>query len=107
MAEWSIRSTIAYLICVAVTHFLPGIEPSPYHPKRTDISEDGMLMLELAEYQYNKMINNTDKPIKLIPVLPNLISSTDEVTIFATPTTMYCPRKRILLPCSKAYFNKK
>ena len=35
-AEWSQRSTIAYTMTVAVSHFLAGV-PSPYHPKCRDI----------------------------------------------------------------------
>ena len=73
-------------MALAVTHVIPGIDPSPYHPKCKDISEDGMIMLILVEEAYNKMLGTRNKPIKATPVLPNLVTSTDKVTIFATPT---------------------
>lgn len=36
------------------------------------------------EDQYNKMIGSDNNKAKLQPVLPNLVTSTDEVTVFAT-----------------------
>ena len=83
-AEWSKCSTIAYTMTMAVSHFIPDIEPTPFHPKREDISKYGLEMLKLVEENYNKLIGNPDKPVNVVPVLPNLVTSTDEVTLFAT-----------------------
>ena len=84
-AEWSQRSTISYGMTVAATHYIADAEPSKYHPKTKDISVDSLEMLNFVEEAYNKMTNNQGKKIKMIPVLPHLVTSTDEVTIFATP----------------------
>ena len=84
-AEWSIRSTISYALAVACAHFIPDIEPTTFHPKKSDLSEEAVELWNLCEYAYNKMIgNNGTSKINLYPVLPNLITSSDEVTVFAT-----------------------
>ena len=43
-AEWSLRSTISYAMTVACTHFLPDIQPTEFHPKMKDLSEESKLM---------------------------------------------------------------
>ena len=83
VAEWSIRSTIAYTMVVAVNHFIPGIVATKYHPKKRDLSPKSLLMWSKVEKAYNKMIGSKEN-IELHPVLPNLVTSTDEMTIFAT-----------------------
>lgn len=87
-AEWSIRSTIAYMMVVAATHFLPGVTPTKYHPKKKDLSPKSLQMWENVEKAYNKMLGNDSNLVQMQPVLPNLITSTDEVTIFATFATV-------------------
>ena len=84
-AEWSIRSTISYIMTVAVTHFIALSKPSPYHPKKNkELNKEAVKLWNLAEKSYNKTIGNEGCSIALLPILPNLITSTDEVTIFAT-----------------------
>ena len=88
IAECSVRSTISYAITVATTHFLPNIQESIYHPKKKELSNEAMEMWNLSEKYYNRMIGNSDIVEKLYPVLPNLVTSTDEITIFATTTNV-------------------
>ena len=83
-AEWSLRSTISYAMSVACTHFILDIQPTQFHPKMKDLSKESKLMWKLVEDQYNKMIGNDDNKAKLQPILPNLVTSTNEVTVFAT-----------------------
>ena len=84
VAEWSIRSTISFLMTVGVSHFLPDINPTVYHPKKKNLSEESALLWNLVESYYNKMIGDESNSTKLLPVLPNLVTSTDKITIFAT-----------------------
>ena len=53
------------------------------------MSKESLETLELVEDQYRKMIGTNDKNLSLTPVLPNLITSTDEVTIFATSSQIH------------------
>ena len=46
-------------------------------------------MWNLVEDAYNKMIGSLKSKAKLLPILPNLITSTDEVTVFATASTVH------------------
>lgn len=84
VAEWSIRSTIAYTMIVATNHFIPGIARTPFHPKKKDLSSRSVEMWDTVEEAYNKMLGNERNKIEMMPVLPNLVTTTDEVTIFAT-----------------------
>ena len=89
IAEWSFRSSIAYCIAVLCTHYLPDVDPSPYHPKRKDLSKEALNTLLMVEKQFNRIIGNPSKSVTLIPILPNLITSTDEVTIFASSSPIH------------------
>lgn len=60
-AEWSQRSTIAYSMTMAATHFVADTEPSKFHLKSKDMSSEGLEMLNLVEESYNKMISNNEK----------------------------------------------
>ena len=84
VAEWSIRSTLAYTMVVATTHFLPDITATKYHPKKKDLSPTSIELWDYAEKAYNKMLGNESNDHTLSPVLPNLVTTTDEVTLFAT-----------------------
>ena len=74
VAEWSIRSTIAYTMVVAVNHFIPGVVATKYHPKKKDLSPKSLSMWSKVEKAYNKMIGS-NKMIELHPVLPNLVTN--------------------------------
>ena len=87
-AEWSMRSTLAYTAIVAVNHLIPPSQPSIYHPKKSELNHDAQELWSLSESCYNCMIGNSITKKKLYPVLPNLITSTNEVTIFATTGTV-------------------
>ena len=85
-AEWSIRSTISYLMVVLATHFVRA-EPSAFHPKMNSLDPEILAAWELVEEVNGKSlsihsINNSIE--KLIPVLPQLVTSTDETTLFIT-----------------------
>ena len=80
-AEWSFRSCISFAMTVAATHFLPDVAPSPFHRRRQDICQKSKELLELVEIEYSKMYR---KDVRVVPVLPNLVTSTDETTVFVT-----------------------
>ena len=86
VAEWSLRSTIAYTMVVAVNHFIPNVTRTVFHPKKKDLCSQSVEMWDFVETAYNKMLGNENKKEELMPVLPNMVTTTDEVTIFATST---------------------
>lgn len=88
-AEWSICSTILYALTVACTHFIRDVTVTDFHPKRKDLSEESLEMWNKVEMEYNKMIGNEQNDVKLQPILPNLITSTDEVTVFVTASVLH------------------
>ena len=89
VAEWSIRSTLAYTMIVATTHFLPNVQSTKYHPKKRDLCKTSLEFWENAESAYNKMLGNNKDFVELQPVLPNLVTTTDEMTLFATTTLVH------------------
>ena len=85
-AEWSVRSTISYALVVLASHFVRA-EPSPYHPKMNSLDPEISAVWELVEETNNKSLSIDPIDItikKLIPVLPQLVTSTDETTLFIT-----------------------
>lgn len=69
-------------------HFIPNAKKTVYHPKKRDLSKALLMLWEMAERAYNKMIVNPSKKEVLTPILSNLVTTTDEVTIFASSTTI-------------------
>ena len=84
IAEWSQRSTISFLFTVAISHFLYDLTPTVYHPKKKDLSKESVLLWNLVEKYHAKMLGISTSKCKMIPVLLNLITSTNKITIFAT-----------------------
>ena len=84
IAEWSIRSTLSYTMIVGTTHFFPDVERTRFHPKKKDLNHRSLEMWNLVEDSYNKMLGISEGKKELLPVLPNMLTTTDEVTIFAT-----------------------
>lgn len=80
-AEWSFRSTISFALCVAATHFLPEVLPSPFHRRKRDLCDKSKELWDMVEIEYSKMFK---KKVNVVPVLPNLVTSTDETTLFVT-----------------------
>ena len=78
-AEWSCRSTISFATCVAVTHFLPDVSPSPFHRRKKDLCDKSKESWNMVENEYKKMFKRN---VNVIPVLPNLVTSTDKKTLF-------------------------
>ena len=80
-AEWSHRSTISFAMSVAVTHFLPNVTPTVFHRRKKDLCDKSKELWDMVEIEYSKIYR---KPTTVIPVLPNLITSTDKTTMFVT-----------------------
>ena len=83
-AEFSVRSTIAYMMVVLSTHFI-NAPPSEFHCRHKDIKKDPVYILlaklnsEALGYKLSE-----DQLTELTYVLPNLITSTDECSLFIT-----------------------
>ena len=86
VAEWSMRSTLCYTMVVAATHFFPNVDRTIFHPRKKDLNPHAIEMWNAVEESYNKMLGFDEVKINMMPVLPNLLTTTDEVTIFATTT---------------------
>ena len=104
VAEWLFQSTISYFCAVLASHYLPDIEPTIFHTKRKDMSREALETLVLVKSQYNKMIGNSDSKVRLTPVLPNLVTSTDECTIFATSSQVHT--KNLFYLTARPTYNK-
>lgn len=102
VAEWSLRSTLAYGMIVASNHFIPNIEPTIYHPKKKDFNPDAIELWDIVENSYNKLISSTpSNKVNLYPVLPHLVTTTDEVTIFAMVMRIVVESESLLIPLSR------
>ena len=64
VAEWSLRSTLAYAAVVACNHFIPLTQLTPFHPRKKDINKEEVLLWNLVEWYYNNMVVNTHNPTK-------------------------------------------
>ena len=88
-AEFSIRSTICYLLVVLTTHFIRA-KPTKYHRQHKDLMSNPVYSLirklNCATLGINQTLDDSNNVIveELIPVLPRLITSTDECTIFVS-----------------------
>ena len=85
-AEWSIRSTVSYMCVVLATHFIRA-KPSPFHPTMKSLDPEVAKVWELIQELNNEVldINTINNHVeKIIPVLPHLLTSTDETTTFIT-----------------------
>ena len=87
-AEFSIRSTICYLMVVLTTHFIRA-KPTKYHHQLKDLLSNPVycLVRKLNEgiLGINGNVDIDNKTVQdLIPVLPRLVTSTDECTVFVS-----------------------
>ena len=107
-AEWSYRSTICFAMANAVSHFLPNVKPSEYHRKKKEVEEDGRELWDFVEREHYKIINKTSEEgtVPCIPILPNLITSTGETTIHATPSKIFDQKRIYLVACPTAVKNE-
>ena len=87
-AEWSLQSTPSYDMVVASNHFVAGIKKTLYHPRKTELSEDSVELWNKVELEHKLMLGNKLNQVKMYPILPNLITITDEITIFATTNVL-------------------
>ena len=76
-AENSERSTIAYAMAVAASHFFKAPFKKEYHTPYEAMTEGSKQMFNLVKSQYK-----SDE--SLVHVLPQLVTMTDELTVFAT-----------------------
>ena len=76
-AENSERSTIAYAMAVAASHFFKAPFKKEYHTPYEAMTEGSKQMFNLVKSQYK-----SDE--SLVHVLPQLVTTTDELTVFAT-----------------------
>ena len=83
-AEYSVRSTIAYMMVVLTTHFV-NAKPSIFHSKHKEISKNPLykLLTKLNKKSLGVKLNE-EQLESLTYVLPNLITSTDECSLFIT-----------------------
>ena len=91
-AEFSIRSTICYLLVVLCTHFVRA-KPTKYHCQQKDLMSNPVYCLVRKLNSETIGINDeldVDNEIveEFIPVLPRLVTSTDECTIFVSNKTI-------------------
>ena len=100
-AEWLYRNAIAYVMSVASTHFLPFVKPSKWHCLKKELNTNSHELWDLMEDCYNNIFQTSNSPVSekvsMIPVLPNLITSTDEVTIFSTANIIQVQEKKFLV----------
>ena len=87
-AEFSVRSTIAYMMVVLTTHFT-NAPLSKFHSRLKDLSNNPLyaLMKDLNKKMLGSELSD-DELRQLIYVLPNLITSTDECSLFITNQTI-------------------
>ena len=76
-AENSERSTIAYAMAVAASHFFEAPFRKEFHTPYEAMTSDSKLMYNLVKSQYKS-------DVSLVHVLPQLVTTTDELTVFAT-----------------------
>ena len=81
-------------MAVASTYFIivpPNVEPSIVHPKKNDLNPKALVLCNAAKKYYNLMVGSTNNTaVQLLPVLPSLVTSTNKVTVFVTPSKVHC-----------------
>ena len=92
--ENSLRNAISYLMTVASSHFIPFTKPTKYNRPKKDLDEDGCELWDLVQEQYERLFKTS---VPILPGLPNLITSVDECTIFATPNKIHSSEKKYLV----------
>ena len=80
-AENSLMSTICYLMVVASTHFFVGEPNKLYHKKKVSEATKGSIALR-------QLVSRCNHNAPVYPVLPSLLMSTDDTTVFTFRGTM-------------------
>ena len=91
------------------THFLPNTEPSNFHRRKSEVPEKSLQLWNIVEDCYTKLYKTSpsgNKKTKVIPVLPNLVTSTDKMTLFACPGTVNKAKKLHLVATPSRVKNK-
>ena len=80
--EFSLRSVISYMMLVLTTHFV-NAEPTKYHNKIKELENNPLFQL-LCELNKSVWVSKylEDELKKIIYILLNLITSTDECSLF-------------------------
>ena len=83
-AEFSVRSTISYMMVVVTQHFI-NATPSVFHSKHADIKKNPLYVLLHDLNKQSLGVEFNEKELEeLTYVLPHLITSTDEFSLFIT-----------------------
>ena len=81
-AEFSVRSTVSYMLVVVTTHFI-NAKPSIFHSKHKELTKSPLyLLLDQLNRKALGVKLCTASIQHLTYVLPNLITSTDEYSLF-------------------------
>ena len=72
--------------------------------KKKDVGENGLELWNLVEACYSKIY---DKKVSVVPILPNLVTTTDETTIFVTPTKIFDKENVYVVACPTKIKNEK
>ena len=73
-AENSIMSTVSFLMVVAITHLFVGEKNSRYHKYREEPSQGAKML--------TRLVSKCNRYAPVYPILPGLIFSTDDSTLF-------------------------
>ena len=81
-SEYSVRSTVSYMMVVLTTHFI-NAKPSVFHSKHKEITKHPLFILlkSLNRKCLGVQLTN-EQLVNLTYALPNLITSTDECSLF-------------------------
>ena len=75
IAENLIMSAVSFLMTIATTHYFVGEPTKHYHKKSIKHSNEGAKLLE-------RMVSISNKGAPIHPVIPALMTSTDNTTMF-------------------------
>ena len=83
-AKFSVRSTVSYMMVVLTTHFI-NAKPSIFHSKHKDIIKHPLyILLKTINCKCLGVQLTDDQLVNLTYALPNLITSTDECSLFVS-----------------------
>jgi hypothetical protein len=83
-AEYSVRSTISYMLVVVTQHFI-NAKPSKFHSKHANVKKSPLYILLNELNKQSLGVKFDEKELEeLTYVLPHLITSTDEFSLFIT-----------------------
>ena len=84
VSEFSIRSTISFLLVVLTTHFIRGIATVFHKPKKEMEKSKLWKLVNSLNEKILGISQDVDIGMQLLHILPHLITSTDECSLFIT-----------------------